>query len=425
MRHPPPHVIVVGAGFGGITCVQALAKSPVRITLIDRRNYHLFQPLLYQVATAALSPAEIAWPIRSILRRQNNADVQLGRVVGVDVAARQVAVDDGRRIDYDYLVLATGVRHAYFGHEEWEPFAPGLKKIADATLIRERILSALEKAEITADPAERARLLTFVVVGGGPTGVEMAGAIAELTHHALAQDFRRIGPADARIVLIEGGARVLSAFKEELSAKTQAALERLGVEVRLGQNVTVCDAEGVEVAGGRLFAETVVWAAGVRASPVARWLDVPADRAGRVAVRPDLSVPERPGVYVIGDAASVSVGDRSVPGIAPAAKQMGVYVARQIRFAVGQGPDPGPFRYRHAGDLATIGRRAAVVDFGWIRLSGYFAWLIWGIAHIYFLISWRNRLVVAVNWLWDYVTFQRGARLIIGATTAPPTLRDD
>jgi NADH dehydrogenase len=425
MTHPLPHVVVVGAGFGGITCVQALARSPVRITLIDRRNYHLFQPLLYQVATAALSPAEIAWPIRSILRRQNNADVQLGRVVGVDVAARQVAVDDGRRIDYDYLVLATGVRHAYFGHEEWEPFAPGLKKIADATLIRERILSALEKAEITTDPAERARLLTFVVVGGGPTGVEMAGAIAELTHHALAQDFRRIGPADARIVLIEGGTRVLSAFKEELSAKTQAALERLGVEVRLGQNVTLCDAEGVEVAGGRLFAETVVWAAGVRASPVARWLDVPADRAGRVAVRPDLSVPERPGVYVIGDAASISVGDRSVPGIAPAAKQMGVYVARQIRFALGQGSDPGPFRYRHAGDLATIGRRAAVVDFGWIRLSGYFAWLIWGIAHIYFLISWRNRLVVAVNWLWDYVTFQRGARLIIGATTTPPTLRDD
>jgi NADH dehydrogenase len=422
-----PRLVVVGAGFGGITCVQALAGAPIRITLVDRRNYHLFQPLLYQVATAALSPAEIAWPVRSILGRQDNVDVQLGRVVGVDAVAREVALEDGRSIGYDYLVVATGVQHAYFGHDEWERFAPGLKKIADATLIRERILSALEKAEITVDPVERAHLLTFVIVGGGPTGVEMAGAVAELTRHALARDFRRIGPDDARIVLIEGGQRVLPTFAEPLSAKTRDALERLGVDVRLGHNVTACDGQGVVVAGERLFARTIVWAAGVRASPVARWLDVPADRAGRVVVEPDLSVAGRPGVFVVGDAASVTGEGGPVPGIAPAAKQMGRHVARKIRFAIGKAADPGPFRYRHAGDLATIGRRAAVVDFGWLRLSGYFAWMLWGIAHIYFLISWRNRLVVAVNWLWDYVTFQRGARLIIGATSIPgrPDAADD
>lgn len=407
--------MVVGAGFGGISCVQGLAHAPVRITLIDRHNYHLFQPLLYQVATATLSPAEIAWPIRSILSRQSNVDVQLGTVIGIDPAARQVRLEDGRVIGYDHLVLATGVRHAYFGRDEWEEHAPGLKKIDDATKIRERILMAFEQAEIESDPARRARLLTFVVVGGGPTGVEMAGAIVDLARYALARDFCQITPSDIRVVLVEGGNRVLPAFAEILSAKTLTALTRLGVEVRLGHNVTMCDDEGVIVADERIHAQTIVWAAGVRASPAARWLDAPADRAGRLMVGADLGVPGRPGVYAIGDTALVESDGRPVPGIAPAAKQMGSYLARKIRFAIGQGKDPGVFRYRHAGDLATIGRSAAVTDFGWIRLSGYPAWVLWGIAHIYFLISWRNRLTVAVNWLWDYVTLQRGARLIIGA----------
>ncbi len=417
-----PRLIVVGAGFGGLSCVQALAGARLRITLVDRRNYHLFQPLLYQVATAALSPADIAWPIRSILRRQRNVEVQLGRVVAVDHAARVVILSDGRRLPYDWLVLATGARHAYFGHDEWEERAPGLKRIADATQIRERILTRLEQAELADDPATRRPLLTFVVVGGGPTGVEMAGAIAELTRHALARDFRRIGPEDARVVLIEGSDRLLGAFPPELSARTGQALEKLGVELRLGHQVTAIDEGGVTAADLHIPAGSVVWAAGVQASPVARWLDVPADRAGRVAVDQHLEVPGRPGVFVIGDAAAVPwPGGGLVPGIAPAAKQMGHHVARRLRFLLGEATEPAPFRYRHAGNLATIGRRAAVVDFGRIRLSGYFAWLVWGVAHIYFLISWRNRLMVAINWLWDYVTFQRGARLIVGANTVSPS----
>ncbi|WP_084507445.1 NAD(P)/FAD-dependent oxidoreductase [Geminicoccus roseus] len=421
MTEQPPRVLVVGAGFAGISCVQALAGKPLRITLVDHRNYHLFQPLLYQVATAALSPAEIAWPIRGILSRQANVEVQLGEVTGVDHEARQVLLQDGRRLPYDRLVLATGVRHAYFGHDQWEEVAPGLKTIADATRIRERILTALEAAEIEPDPARRSRLLTFVVVGGGPTGVEMAGAIAELSRHALARDFRRIGPDDARVVLVEGGERVLSTFAPDLSEATRQALVRLGVEVRLGQNVTECDPDGVIVAGERIWAASVVWAAGVRASPAAAWLSVPADRAGRVLVEPDLSVPGRPGVFVVGDAASLTSEGRPVPGIAPAAKQMGRHAARKIASELAGGADPGPFRYRHAGDLATIGRRAAVVDFGRLRLSGYPAWVLWGVAHIYFLISWRNRLVVAVNWLWSYLTYQNGARLIVGAVDPAPT----
>ncbi|HWL67572.1 MAG TPA: NAD(P)/FAD-dependent oxidoreductase [Geminicoccus sp.] len=416
------HLIVVGAGFGGLSCVQALAGAPLRITLVDRRNYHLFQPLLYQVATAALSPADIAWPIRSILRRQANVEVQLGQAIAVDHAAHQVVLSDGRRLGYDWLVLATGARHAYFGHDEWEELAPGLKRIADATQIRERILTRLEQAELADDPATRRRLLTFVVVGGGPTGVEMAGAIAELTRYALARDFRRVGPADARVVLIEGSDRVLGAFPAELSARTERALAGLGVELLLNHQVTTIDESGVSAAGLHIPAGSVIWAAGVQASPVARWLEVPADRAGRVAVDQNLEVPGRPGVFVIGDAAAVPwTAGGLVPGIAPAAKQMGRHVARRLRFLLGEAAEPPPFHYRHAGNLATIGRRAAVVDFGRIRLSGYFAWLVWGVAHIYFLISWRNRLMVAINWLWDYVTFQRGARLIVGATAVPPS----
>jgi NADH dehydrogenase len=410
-----PHVVVIGAGFGGLTCVQALVRSPVRITLIDRRNYHLFQPLLYQVATAALSPAEIAWPIRSILRSQENVDVQLGNVTGVDKAARKVLLEDGRSMPYDYLVIATGVRHAYFGHDDWATYAPGLKKIADATLIRERILTAFEEAEVEVDPARRQALLTFVVIGGGPTGVEMAGAIAELVRYALAEDFRRIHPRDAKVILLEGGKRLLPAFPEEMSEKTLHSLKRLGVQVMLEHQVTCCDAEGVIAGGQRISSSSVVWAAGVQASPAAIWLDTPADKAGRVVVEPDLAIPGHPEIYVIGDTASVQYDGGPVPGIAPAAKQMGSFVGKRIRALVSGDEAASAFRYRHAGNLATIGRGAAVVDFGWIKLSGFIAWVVWGIAHIYFLISWRNRFTVALNWLWEFVTFQRGARLITGA----------
>lgn len=422
---PParPHVVIVGAGFGGLAAARGLARSPVSVTLVDRRNYHLFQPLLYQVATAALSPADIAWPIRGILRGQDNVQVQMGRVGGVDTARREVLVED-RRLPYDWLVLATGARHSYFGRDDWEEAAPGLKKIADATAIRERILLAFERAEVATDAAERAALLTFVVVGGGPTGVEMAGAIAELARHALAADFRTIDPRMARVILVEAGPRLLPAFPERLSARTAAALTGLGVELRLGAPVTGCDAGGVTVAGERIDARTVVWGAGVVASPAARWLGVEPDRAGRVPVTHDLSVPGHPDVFAIGDTALVIDADgRPVPGIAPAAKQMGRYVARVIDARVAGRAAPRPFRYRHAGNLATIGRKAAVADFGWLRLSGLPAWLLWALAHVYFLIGWRNRAVVSLNWAWSYLTFERGARLITGAPheAQPPT----
>jgi NADH dehydrogenase len=411
-----PRVVIVGAGFGGLAAARALARSPVDITLVDRRNYHLFQPLLYQVATAALSPADIAWPIRGIVRGQGNVQVQMGRVSGVDTPRRQVSVED-RRLPYDFLVLATGARHSYFGHDEWEETAPGLKKIADATAIRERILLAFERAEVEGDPTLRAALLTFVVVGGGPTGVEMAGAIAELARHALAADFRTINPRDTRVLLVEAGPRILPAFPEALSAKAVSALEQLGVEVRIGMPVTNCDPQGVEVGSEWIAARTIIWAAGVIASPAARWLGVEPDRAGRVPVEPDLSVPGHPEIFAIGDTALVLAEDRRpVPGIAPAAKQMGSYVGRLIDGQVRGEGKPAPFRYRHAGNLATIGRQAAVADFGRIRLSGLPAWLLWAVAHIYFLIGWRNRLVVSLNWAWSYLTFERGARLI----TSPP-----
>ena len=413
-----PRVVIVGAGFGGLACARALALAPVDVVLIDRRNYHLFQPLLYQVATAALSPADIAWPIRAILADQANASVRLGRVAGVDTARREVVVDDVRRVPYDYLVLATGARHAYFGREDWAAFAPGLKRIDDATLIRRRVLTAFERAEVAEDPAERKRLLTFVVVGGGPTGVEMAGAIAELARHALARDFRAIDPTHARVVLVEAGPRLLAAFPERLSVEARRTLERLGVEVVLGMPVTACDEGGVAVVGERLPAATVVWGAGVMASPAARWLGAEADRAGRVVVGPDLAVPGRADVFAIGDTAlCVGPDRRPVPGIAPAAKQMGRYVGKLIAARVAGGREPGPFRYRHAGSLATIGRKAAVADFGRVALSGFPAWVLWAVAHIWFLIGWRNRVMVGLNWLWSYLTFERGARLITGASS--------
>jgi NADH:ubiquinone reductase (H+-translocating) len=425
---PPrrPRVVIVGAGFGGLAAARALACTPADVIVIDRRNYHLFQPLLYQVATAALSPADIAWPIRAILGRQANASVQMGKVVGVDVGGHEVILED-RRVSFDYLVLATGSRHSYFGMDEWEMSAPGLKKIADATHIRERILMAFERAEICADMAERRRLLTFVVVGGGPTGVEMAGAVAELARHALAADFRFINPRDTRVVLIESGLRVLATFPPDLSERAQRQLESLGVEVRLGAPMGSCDENGVTVGDERIECRTVLWAAGVIASPAAKWLDAAHDRAGRIKVTPQLTAPAEPDIYAIGDTVSVLGEDgRPVPGIAPAAKQMGAYVGKSIDARIRGGSPDHSFRYRHQGNLATIGRKAAVADLGWIKLSGFSAWVLWALAHVWFLIGWRNRFVVALNWMWSYVTFERGARLITAAAqenqpAAPPS----
>ncbi|MCC7276642.1 MAG: NAD(P)/FAD-dependent oxidoreductase [Alphaproteobacteria bacterium] len=415
MTKGAPHVVIVGVGFGGLSAARALAGAPVRITLIDRRNHHLFQPLLYQVATAGLSPSEIAQPIRSIVRGQANTSVLLAEVTGVDADARTVLLGD-RRIAYDHLMLATGARHAYFGHDEWEAHAPGLKRIEDATEIRRRILTAFEAAESMDDPAARRSLLTFVVVGGGPTGVELAGAIVELARRALAADFRAIDPRQTRVVLVEAGERVLPAFPESLSAAAHRALERLGVEVRLGTPVTDVDADSVRIGGVLIATRTIIWAAGVAASPAARWLGVAGDRSGRIVVAPDLTVPGRPEIFAIGDTASIAGRDgRPLPGVAPVAKQQGRHVAAAIRLRLAGRPAP-PFRYRHFGNMATIGRKAAVADFGRIRLSGLPAWLLWGAAHVYFLIGFRNRLAVVLNWLWAYATFQNGSRLITGST---------
>ncbi|HYD06554.1 MAG TPA: NAD(P)/FAD-dependent oxidoreductase [Reyranella sp.] len=409
-----PHIVIVGAGFGGLSAAHALAGAAADVTVVDRRNYHLFQPLLYQVATAGLSPAQIAAPIRAILRRAGNVQVLLGRVTGVDKERRIVTLED-RTLAYDRLVIATGARHAYFGHDEWGPVAPGLKKIDDATAIRRRILAAFERAEAGSDAEARRRLLTFVVIGAGPTGVEMAGAIAELARVALRHDFRNIDPREARIVLVEAGPRVLAAFPEKLSDAAKQALERLGVEVRLGAPVTQCDADGVTIGDQRLPAATLIWAAGVAASSAARWLGAEHDRAGRVIVGPDLSVPGHPDIFVIGDTALAKGADgKPLPGLAPVAKQQGAYVARLLRAQLAGKPPPGPFHYRDYGTLATIGRRAAVADFGWLRLSGTLAWLLWGAVHISFLIGFRNRLVVLIDWIWAYLTFQSGARLITG-----------
>jgi NADH dehydrogenase len=414
-----PRVVIVGGGFGGLSAVKALAKHPFEITLIDRNNHHLFQPLLYQVATAALSPADIAWPIRGIVARQRNVRVMLAEVSGVD-AIRKEVIADGRRIPYDTLVIATGARHAYFGHDNWAIFAPGLKTIDDATYLRRRILLAFERAENEDDAEERKRLLTFVVIGGGPTGVEMAGAIAELAKRALAADFRAIDPRCARIILIEATPRVLTSFDEGLSEAARRSLEQLGVELRLGEAVTDCTDEGVRLGSEFIPARTIVWAAGVMASPAGRWLGAEIDRAGRVEVRPDLTVPGHPDIFVIGDTAAVPAADGSLlPGVAPVAKQQGQYVAR-ILVARSEGrPDPKPFCYRDYGLLATVGRSRAIAQFGRLHISGFLAWALWSVAHIYFLIGLRNRFIVALNWAWSYITFQRGSRLITGLY-APP-----
>ena len=407
------HVVVVGAGFGGLETVHRLAGSPVRVTVVDRRNHHLFQPLLYQAATASLAPSEIAWPIRHLFSRRSDVSTLLASVGSIDRQAHELLLDDGSTLRYDTLVLATGARHAYFGHDDWEPFAPGLKTLEDATTIRGRILLAFEVAEREEDERKRVALMTFVIVGAGPTGVELAGTIAELARSTLPADFRRIDTREARIVLIEAGPRVLPAFAEDLSTYARESLERLGVEVVLGEAVSECGADGVAFGGKRLPAATVIWAAGVQSSPAALWLEAPADKAGRLKVEPDLTVPGHPEIFAIGDAAIVLRPDgRPVPGIAPAAKQEGVYVANVIRTRLRGAPAPAPFRYKHAGDLATIGKRRAVIDFGWIKLKGPTAWWLWGFAHIYFLIGVRNRLSVALNWLWIYARDQRSARLI-------------
>ncbi|HEU5273778.1 MAG TPA: NAD(P)/FAD-dependent oxidoreductase [Xanthobacteraceae bacterium] len=412
MADPRPRVVIVGAGFGGIEAGKALARAPVDVTIIDRQNHHCFQPLLYQVATAALSPADVAWPIRHIFRDQENATVLMAEVRAIDVARRKVRTD-ATEIAYDYLVVGTGATHSYFGHDEWEADAPGLKRVEDATRIRRRLLIAFERAEIARDDQERRRLLTFVIVGGGATGVEMAGAIAEVARQTLARDFRHIDPRTSRIVLIEAGPRVMPTLPEKLSDYVHRTLVSKGVEVLTNTRVTRCDARGVDLASGRIDAGTIVWAAGVVASPAAKWLGAAHDRAGRIEVGPDLTVPKHPEIFAVGDTAAVTGPDGGpVPGIAPAAKQMGRYVGRVIAARVAHAAAPPPFRYHHEGDLATIGRGAAVVKRGRLELTGFLGWVFWSLVHIYFLVEVRERFVVAFNWLWDYVTFQRGARLI-------------
>jgi len=423
-RDPPPaaeetgarrRVVVVGAGFGGIEAARALAASDVDVVVIDRNNHHLFQPLLYQVATAELSPADIAWPIRWILRGQDNATIMMAEVRGVDADSRIVRTTAGD-VPYDYLILATGAAHAYFGHDEWAQAAPGLKRVEDATGIRRRLLSAFELAEMTTDHDRRAALMTFVVVGGGPTGVEMAGAIAELARRTLARDFRHSDPARARVLLIEAGPRVLGTFPEDLSAVARRALERLDVEIRLEAEVTMCDRTGVDIGDERIEAATIIWAAGVAASPAAGWIGAEHDRAGRIHVAEDLSVPGRPEIFAIGDTAAVRwQGDRLVPGIAPAAKQMGEFVGRRIADRVACRNAEAPFAYRHRGDLATIGRGAAIVALRRLHLTGFVGWVFWSVAHVYFMVGIKNRFAVAIEWLWSYVTSQRGARLITGS----------
>jgi NADH:quinone reductase (non-electrogenic) len=414
------HVVIVGAGFGGLAVAHGLAGAGVRITIIDQRNHHLFQPLLYQVGTAVLATSEIAWPIRHLVRKRKEVTTLLGEVTGVDTQNRRVLLGDGGISDYDTLVLATGARHAYFGHDEWEPYAPGLKTLEDATAIRRRILLSFERAEREVDATLRAALLTFVIVGGGPTGVELAGAIVELAHQNLPREYRHIDTRKARVVLIEAGPRILPSFTHDLSAYAHAALERLGVEIQLGQAVRECSDQGVIYGDQPLAAKVILWAAGVRASAAAAWAGLPADNAGRAKVEPDLTAPGHPEIFVIGDTATIDAWHgKPVPGIAPAAKQQGMHVARTIRQRLGGDSAPRNFRYHHSGNLATIGKRAAVIDFGTVKVRGWLAWWIWGLAHIYFLIGVRNRLAVALSWLWIFVTGSRSACLITQGEQRP------
>lgn len=409
----PPHIVIVGGGFGGLYATRAMARLPARITLVDRRNHHLFQPLLYQVATAALSPADIASPIRGILHRHRNVTVLMGDARIVDTSGRRLMLADGE-LAYDYLVLAAGATHSYFGHDEWEPSAPGLKTLEDALEIRKRILLAFERAERETDAARREALLTFVVVGGGATGVELAGAIAEIARYALAKDFRTIDPTHARVMLLEGGPRVLPSYPEKLSVKAVDSLRRLGVDVRTGATVTGVSSDSVMLGGQKIATCTVLWAAGVAASPVGRSLGVPLDRAGRVIVEPDLSIPGHPEIFVIGDmAAFLHQTGKLLPGVCPVAIQQGEAVADNIRREIAGRPRR-PFHYADRGSMATIGRAAGLCWIGRMQFNGVFGWLAWLFIHIFFLIGFRNRLVVMIEWAWAYVTYQRGARLITG-----------
>jgi NADH dehydrogenase len=417
--------VIVGGGFGGLAAAKGLARAPVDITIVDQRNHHIFQPLLYQVATASLAPSEVAWPIRAIVRGRQQTTTLLATVTGVNVAERHVVLDGREHLQYDTLILSTGAQHAYFGHDSWERFAPGLKAIEDATAIRRRILLAFELAEREKDPKRQSALLTFVIVGAGPTGVELAGTIAELARDALPSDFRNIDAQMTRVVLIEAGPRVLGGFPEDLSVYAQHSLEGLGVTVELGHAVTECTADGVVYGDRRLEGKTIIWAAGVQASPAASWVGAPADRAGRLLVLQDLTVPGHPEIFAIGDTVALSTRDgKPVPGIAPAAKQAGHHVARTIRERLRGNTAPRPFHYRHAGSLAQIGKRRAVIDFGWCKLRGAIAWWLWGIAHIYFLIGVRSRLIVALNWLWIYTLNQRSARLITRESASAPVQTD-
>lgn len=409
-----PKVVIIGAGFGGIAVAKSLKDAPVDIEIIDKRNYHLFQPLLYQVATADLSPADIAWPIRGIFARQKNVSVTLSKVLDVDTLGKKV-ICEAIDVDYDHLVIANGSSHSYFGKDHWSEHAPGLKRIVDATEVRRQVLMAFERAELSDDPAEQERELTFVIVGAGPTGVEMAGAIAELANVTLCDDFRRINSTSARVILVEAGPRILAAFPEDLSAKAQRSLEKLGVEVRTGVFVEDITESHVMANGEEIPTRSAIWAAGVKVEGVGDWLEVETDRAGRVAVESDLTVPNMPDVSVIGDAAKVVWKDGvDVPGIAPAAKQEGKYVGRRIKALLEGASTPKPFKYRHIGSLATIGRNSAVIDFGFAKLSGFLAWWLWGIIHIYFLIGVKRPFFVATSWFMNYVFHTKGARLITG-----------
>ena len=410
-----PHLVVVGGGFAGLWASRALADAPLRITLVDRRNHHLFQPLLYQVATAGLSAPDIAAPLRHILGKQRNVEVRLGEVTSIDKHARQLHLGDGSQLGYDMLLLASGATHAYFGHDEWASDAPGLKTLDDALYLRRKLLLAFERAEAESDPAKRAAWLSFAIVGGGPTGVELAGTLAEIARHTLKNEFRHINPADAKVRLVEAGQRVLSSFPETLSLKARRQLEKLGVEVLTGTAVSHIDGHGFQLGDTHVPARTVVWAAGVAASPLARTLEVPLDRAGRVLVEPDLTIPGHPEIFVGGDLVALTQANgRPVPGVAPAAKQMGKYVAQVISARLAGKPVPAAFRYSDQGNLATIGRMAAIVHVGKLQLSGLLAWWFWLAAHVFFLIGFRNRLVVLLNWAVAYWSYQRSARIILG-----------
>ena len=422
MTQSRPEVVIIGGGFGGLAAARRLRRVGCRVTLLDRRNHHVFQPLLYQVATAALNPGDIAYPIRAALRKQKNVRVLLASVQSIDTATKTIELENGS-LRYDYLILATGVTHSYFGNDQWAANAPGLKSVEDALEIRRRILLAYEAAERETDPKKQGEWMTFAVVGAGPTGVELAGALAEIGRHTIARDFRSIDPMRVRVLLIEGQDRVLPSYPTELSAKARTQLERLGVEVLTDTLVTAIDEDGIEFGETRIGARTVLWAAGVAASPLATSLGVPLDRAGRVHVQTDLSIPDHPEVFVIGDLMAMESGGKPVPGIAPAALQSGRHAAANIANRI-DGLSTAPFRYRDKGTLATIGRSAAVAHLGRLRFSGYFAWIFWWLVHVFFLIGFRNRFLVMFSWAWSYITFQRGARLITGKTGPLPRFEE-